>query len=201
MVSFPRSAGSFMSSPLWVCHCSHQTCRSVSCHLSLGQLFLCPGLHSSCFSSWEVCNHPFKPAHVLSPHHSSLEIIFCPQPCLSLSAMAQTEKHPGHCLKFTYGCLFTSIWLWEFLGRVPAPFKPLHATGPHSCILDILHPFPRIFTGRSGVFSFPIFTHSSDFSKKLKHTSTPRFVFKIAVCFITSPTFWVSFSSLYRRES
>lgn len=77
ILNFPRSAWSFMGSFLWVCHCNYQTCGSVSCHLSLGQLFLCPGPHSSCLSSWEVCKHPFKPAYVLPPCHSSLEITSC----------------------------------------------------------------------------------------------------------------------------
>lgn len=172
IVSFPRRAGSCMSSPLWVRHCSHPTRWAISCHLSLGQLFLCPGPHSSCLSSWEVYTHPFKPVCVLP--HSSLEITSCPQPCLSLSSMAQPEKHPGHGLKFTCGCLFTSIWLWELPGQ-SASFKALHAIGPHSCMLDILQPFPRIFTGRSVVFSFLIFTHSSDFSKEHKHPQLPDF--------------------------
>lgn len=56
-----------MNFPLWVCHCSHQTLWAISCHLFLGQLFLCPGPHSSYLSSWGVCNYPFKPACVCHP--------------------------------------------------------------------------------------------------------------------------------------
>lgn len=163
-----------MTSPLWVLgHCSHPLLPPLpwaAVHLSWTMLL----------SSWEVCTHPFRPARA-QPASSQLpgDHLLAP-PLLSLNAMAQPKKHPGLCLKYLYGYLFTSNWLWEIPGESPSSGWGFARNRPSLMRVGYVTSLSGISTQGSGVFPLLICTHSSDFSEEHKHTSTPRFLFKIA---------------------